>query len=88
MQNALETSSSETTSAKLLLAAENLTKLLLALEFSDFSAANRSFADADDVSRAFCIPPIYTKNFDEKHFFFNKFKYFRSLFMSKNYLES
>ena len=59
MQNALQTSYSEATSAKLILAAEN--------------SANRSFADLvseDDVCTVFCIPPIYTKNFEEKHFFF------------------
>ena len=58
---------------------------------AEFSTANSSLADVvseDDVCRAFCIPPIYTKNFDEKHFFLNKFKYFRSLFLSKNYPES
>ena len=64
-------------------------EFLLALEFSEFSEANRNFADVvseDDVCRAFCIPPIYTKN--EKHYFLNKFKYFRYLFLSKSYPES
>jgi hypothetical protein len=26
----------------------------------------------DDVCKAFCVTPIYTKNFDKKHFFFEQ----------------
>ena len=75
MQNALETSSA---SAKLLLAAEKSENSKANRSLVKFSAANRSFADVvseDDVSRAFCIPPTYTKNFDKNHFF----KKFRKL---------
>ena len=74
------------TSSELKFYRQNTPKKPKNLEFSEFSAANGSFADVvseDDVCRAFCIPPIYTKNFDEKHFFLNKSKYFRSLFVSK-----
>ena len=54
--------------------------------FSEFSSANSSLAEViseDDVCRALCIPPIYTENFDQKHFLLNKFTYFRILFCLK-----
>ena len=37
----------------------------------------------DFGSRALCIPPIYTENFDQKHFLLNKFTYFRNIFRFK-----
>ena len=58
---------------------------------SDSQATNRSLAyvvSDNDVCRAICIPPMYIKNFNQKHFLSNKFKYFRILFSCKNYLES
>ena len=59
-------------------------------EFSEFSAANRCLAEVvfdDDVCKAICILPIYTENFDQKHFLLSKFRYFGILFLSENYLE-
>ena len=71
MQNTQQTLASETTLAKQLFAAEISENSKANWSLAKFLASYRSIADVvfeDDVFRAFCIPPIYTKNFHEKHF--------------------